>query len=217
MGRKFCHHCLPIWIYRCIIVYGLLVYKQLFCEWLEFHLQWIGDSLCARKLMCPPPVQAHMRSGVLGSECSELQLQMLLRMILNTQHGGTHKFLRTKLILSPQQFQAIACGKTFTLAGTSGNSVYFWGSKPAKHRRYRNTSESASPNQSINSGSRSFRSRKSSLGSFEDSGLDKSLDKNGNMETEAAGYAILRWLCCDVLCCVVLCRSSKWRSKFWKR
>ena len=143
--------------------------------------------------MPPPPCSwLKLMRSVWGQSPQSSKPKTLLRMILNPLHGGAHKFLRTNLISSPQQFQAIACGKTFTLAGTSGNSVYFWGSKPAKHRRYRNTSESASPNQSINSGSRSFRSRKSSLGSFEDSGLDKSLDKNGNMETEAAGYAFLR-------------------------
>ncbi|XP_065064010.1 uncharacterized protein LOC135690390 isoform X1 [Rhopilema esculentum] len=88
--------------------------------------------------------------------------------------------------LEDEHVIAIACGKSFTLAGTNGNTVFFWGTKPRKRTRSYNASESSSPNQSINSGNRTIRNRKSSLGSFDDSGLEKSasMDKSGSIGSE---------------------------------
>ena len=86
----------------------------------------------------------------------------------------------------------ISCGNYFTIAGSTANnnSVYFWGTKPLRRSRSHTASESASPSQSINSGTRSLKSRKSSLGSFDDSGLDKSasLEKSGGITEGETGY-----------------------------
>ena len=89
----------------------------------------------------------------------------------------------------------ISCGSSFTVAGSTSNNnaVFFWGTKPLKRSRSQTASESASPSQSINSGTRSLKSRKSSLGSFDDSGLEKSasLEKSGSISNEGdAGYFI---------------------------
>ena len=82
----------------------------------------------------------------------------------------------------------VSCGNAFTLAGSTGNSntLYFWGTKPVQRSRSQTASESASPTQSMNSGARSLKSRKSSIGSFDDSGLEKSspLEKSGSISND---------------------------------
>ena len=82
----------------------------------------------------------------------------------------------------------ISCGDSFTLAGSTGDSniLYFWGTKPLKRSRSQAASESASPSQSMNNGTRPLKSQKSSIGSFDDSGLEKttSLEKSGSISND---------------------------------
>eukprot|EP00794_Sanderia_malayensis_P019542 gene19542-21474_t len=98
-------------------------------------------------------------------------------------HTKSRDMLTNVKGLEEEQIYTIACGVTFTLAGTRNNAVFFWGSKRST-RTQSHSESSPSPSQSMNSASasKSLRSRKSSLGSFEEPA--PAVDKSGSFGTE---------------------------------